>query len=187
MRHSFAISGVLTAMLVVGCSTQSPSPLQPSQVRLAAVSPVNGATDVRLDAALTLTFSAPVNREVVQRQVHLVSEAALADSACPDSATMSHLGMEHYMSDSAMMNHIDKVHAAAGTFSWNAAGTECTFKPTDWMTPKTRHMIHGGSELTDMLGSMDSMIGEHGSGVMSREVALHFTTMDTSGGHDGHH
>ena len=189
MRHTLLIVGVLSGALLAGCSDDSPSMMSPVRTTLVGVSPPDGATGVRLDGPITLTFSSPVNRAVVQREVHLISEIAIADSVCPDSATMEHPDMEHCMADSAMMRHLDERHATSGTFSWNAAGTECTFQPAEWMTPSTRQMIHMGRELTDMLsGSMDGMMGGHGSGPMSGNMLLHFTTMDASGGgHDGHH
>ena len=188
MRHSIVIAGLLTGALLAGCSKDSPSPLSPARATLVSVSPADGATGVRLDAALTLTFSAPVDREVVQRELHLISERAIADSVCPDSATMSHPDMAHCMADSAMMRHLDERHATSGIFSWNATGTACTFQPAAWMIPTTRHMVHIGRGVKEMMGgSMDGMMGGHGSGMMSGAMMLHFATMDTSSGHDWHH
>ena len=188
MRHSILIAGLLIGGLLVGCSNQSSSMISPTGATLVSVSPADGATGVRLDAPLTLTFSAPVDREIVQREVHLISELAIADSVCPDSATMSHPDMAHCMADSAMMRHLDEVHATSGSFSWNAAGTACTFQPGAWMVPTSGYMIHIGRGVTDMMGgSMDEMMDGHGSGMMSRDLMLHFTTTDTSSGHDGHH
>lgn len=92
------------------------------------------------------------------------------------------------MADSAMMRHLDERHATSGAFSWNAAGTQCTFQPSGWMTPTTRQMVHVGRGVTEILGgSMDDMMDSHGSGMMSSDMFFHFTTMDASGGHDGHH
>lgn len=188
MRHAIVIAGFLAGALLAGCSNHSPSMMSPASPTLVSVSPADGATGVRLDEALTLTFSAPVDRDVVQREFHLISEPAIADSACPDSATMSHPDMEHCMADSAMMRHLDERHATSGSFSWNAAGTACTFRPDAWMTPTTRSMIHIGRGVTDMMGgSMDGTMGGHGSGTMSGDMMLHFTTMDAGSGHDGHH
>lgn len=188
MRHSIVIAGLLAGSLLAGCSHESMSPLSMVRPTLIGVSPTDGATGVRLDEALTLTFSAPVDREVVQREFHLISEPAIADSACPDSATMSHPDMTHCMADSAMMRHLDERHSTSGNFSWNVAGTACTFRPDAWMTPMTRNMIHIGRGVTDMMGgSMDGMMGGHGSGAMTGDMTLHFTTMDTGSGHDGHH
>ena len=165
MRHSVVIAGLLAGALLAGCSHESMLTLSTVRPTLIGVSPADGATGVRLDEALTLTFSAPVDRDVVQREFHLISEPAIADSACPDSATMSHPDMTHCMADSAMMRHLDERHATSGSFSWNAAGTACTFRPDAWMTPATRNMIHIGRGVTDMMGgSMDGTMGGHGSG-----------------------
>jgi hypothetical protein len=139
---------------------------------------------VRLDAAVTTTFAGPADRAMVERELHLISERAITRSGCPDSATMSHPDMAHCMADSAMMRHLDAYHAVPGRFGWNAAGTVCTFRPDSMMTPLTRHMIHMGGGMMDM---MEGRMGGHGSGMMSGHMMLHFTTMDGNGGHDGHH
>ena len=184
MRHSIVIALLLTGALVAGCSNDS---LSPARATLVSVSPADGSTGVRLDAALTLIFSAPVDREVVQRELHLISERAIADSVCPDSATMSHPDMEHCMADPAIMRHLDERHATSGDFSWNATGTACTFQPAAGMDPTTRYMVHSGPGMTDMMGGsmdgmmsgpMDGMMGGHGSGTMSGHMMLHFTTTD---------
>ena len=91
------------------------------------------------------------------------------------------------------MRHLDQIHSTRGRFLWNADSTECTFRPDSMMTSKTQYMIHLGQ---DMVGMMEARMGEmasmggHGSGMTSREMILHFVTLDTAtsgGGHGGHH
>lgn len=189
MRYAIVITALLAGSLLAGCSKDSPmSPGLPGKAPL-SVSPADGGIGVRLDAAVTLTFAAPVDRNLVERELHLISERAMARSGCPDSATMTHPDMAHCMADSAMMRHLDAYHAIPGRFGWNAAGTVCTFRPDSMMTPLARHMIHMGRGMMDMVESRmgGGRMGNHGSGMMSGHMMLHFTTMDTSGGHDGHH
>ena len=188
MRHPILIAGLLAGVLLAGCSEDSPSPLSPTSARLIAVSPADGTTNVRVDAGLTLTFNSPVDRGIVQRELRLISEPAIADSVCPDSAAISHPDMGHCMADPAMMRHLDEYHATSGSFSWNATGTACTFQPAAWMIPGAQYMVHMGRGMTEMVGgSTDEMMRDHGPGMMSGDLTLHFTTMDTNGGHDGHH
>ncbi len=189
MRYSTVVVTMFAGALLVGCSNDSMmSPRRPMTLGF-AMSPADGATGVRLDAAVTLTFTARVDQAVVARNLHLISERAIADSMCPDSATMSHPDMTHCMADSAMMRHLDEAHATPGSFSWNTDGTVCTFRPDAMLSPMTRHMIHMGREMMDMLGNPaeGGMMGGHGAGMMSGHMMLHFTTMDTTSGHDGHH
>jgi hypothetical protein len=190
MRPFILISILFAGALLAGCSMDSTRPMTsaPQGTAGVAVSPADGATAVRLDAAVTLAFAAPVDRAVVERDFHLISEAALADPTCPAAATMSHPDMAHCMADSVMMRHLDAYHATPGRFTWNAAGTVCAFQPIERMAPVTRQMVHMDREMTDMLGGgMDGMMDRHGSGSMSRHMMFHFTTMDTTGGHGGHH
>lgn len=190
---SFAV--FMTLMSVgVGCSKDSSSPTDTTSLLPASliVAPADGQTNVRLDAGIVLSFAKPVDRTVVERNIHLISERMLADSLCPDSMMVSHGGMSGVMMDSAMMRHVGRVHATPGRFLWDG-GTNCTFIPDSMMTPQTRYMIHLGPEMMQMMrdrmGEMGTM-GGHGNGIMRDDMMLHFTTLDTTGtggGHGGHH
>lgn len=186
---------VLVAIGVAGCSKNSSSPSGTTRTPPAnlTVSPSDGEGNVRLNAAVTFTFGRSVDRAVVERTVHLISERAMADSLCPDSLMMSHGGMSNAMMDSSMMRHYGQVHATRGRFTWNGDSTMCTFRPDSMMAPRTQYMIHMGREMMQMMrnrmGDM-GMMGGHGSGMMQDDMMLHFATMDTSGtggGHGGHH
>ncbi len=188
-------AAVLIAIAVVGCSKDSSSPSGTTPIPPAnlTVNPADGQANVRLDAAVTFTFAKPVDRSVVERTVHLISERMMADSLCPDSSSMmSHGGMGNVMTDSSMMRHMGQVHAARGRFTWNGDSTECYFRPDSMMTPRTQYMIHMGPEMMQMMrnrmGEM-GMMGGHGFGMMQDDMMLHFATMDTSntGGGHGHH
>lgn len=191
---SLAVAVTLT-IGVVGCSkdSSSPSGTTPTPPANLTVNPADGQANVRLDAAVTFTFARSVDRAVVERTVHLISERAMADSLCPDSSMMSHGGMSNVMMDSSMMRHMGRVHATRGRFTWNGDSTECYFRPDSMMIPRTRYMIHMGPEMMQMMrnrmGDM-GMMGGHGIGMMQDDMMLHFATMDTSGtggGHGGHH
>ena len=187
-----AIIAVIVAIALVACSKDSPSviALQPAPL---VVNPVDGQTGVRLDAGVILAFARAVDRSVVERDFHLISERAMAYSLCPISTTMDHGKMMNAMADSSNMHHLDQTHSTRGGFLWNNENTVCTFRPDSMLTPKIQYMIHMGREMMDMMqgrmGDMNAM-GAHGSGTMSNDMMLHFWTMDTTGtggGHGGHH
>ncbi len=181
----------VASVIIGGCSKNSTTgedTTAPSANLI--VSPSDGQSAVRLDAAVALTFAKPVDRAVVERNFHLISQQAMADSLCPDSTMLSHGGMMTIMADSSMMRHMDQVHAARGRFTWSGDSTLCTFRPDSMMTPRMQYMIHMGGEMMQMLerrmGSMGMMDG-HGTGMMSNDMMYHFATMDTTGSGHGHH
>lgn len=183
----------LAAMLLAGCANDSSSPVALAPSASIVVNPGDGQTGVRLDAGVNLLFAKPVDRAVVERDFHLISERGMADSLCPTSPAMNHGDMTMAMTDSASMHHLDQTHSARGQFSWNVDNTECTFRPDSMMTSKTQYMIHLGRDMVGMveerMGEMGMMSG-HGSGMMSGEMMLHFSTLDTTAsgdGHAGHH
>ena len=191
MHITVIIAGVVTLALI-GCSRDS-LPVTASQQSPIVVNPGDGQSGVRLDAGIILTFAEPVDRSVVERDFHLISEWAMADSLCSFSADMNHGNMMTAMSDSTKMHHLDQNHSTRGGFLWNNESTVSTFKPDSMMTPKMQYMIHMGREMVEMMenrvGAM-GMMGGHGSGMMSNDMMLHFWTMDTTGtggGHRGHH
>jgi hypothetical protein len=185
MRRAVPVVALLAGILLAGCSNDSPSPTAAAPQDL-TVSPADGATGVRLDAAVTITFASQVDQDVVERDLHLISEHAMTDSTCPESTTMDHGAMADWMTDSTLMHHMDLYHSTHGRFSWNGSGTACTFQPDSTMTPVTQYMIHMGHEMMDMVehgtGGGGMMPG-HGTGMMSGDVMLHFATMDTAAGH----
>jgi hypothetical protein len=157
--------------------------MQPT-MRVVSSVPADGATAVRLDAGVTLDFGTAVNRGAVEGSVHLLAEPDMF-SGCPDPSMGSHGTMESMMDDTNMLRHMDQVHATAGRFSWNAAGTVCTFQPDSPMLPQTRYMVH-------MSGGMMEMMRQMGVGMMSGQMnpagdmMMHFQTI-TAGDHAGHH
>ena len=195
MKITHVIALFLSAIFAVGCSneaalTNSPSGAQDVNFVL---SPADGETSVRLDAGVTLAFGAPVDRSVVERGFHLISEKGMVDSVCPVSVTMVHGDMTGAMTYSTTMHHLDVYHSIPGTFGWNTNGDGCTFRPDSAMTPRTQYIIRLDREMTRMMeqrtGNMGMMLG-HGADMMSGEMMFHFFTMDTTGsggGHNGHH
>ncbi|MBI4535645.1 MAG: hypothetical protein HY708_05155 [Ignavibacteriae bacterium] len=184
----------VVAGTVAGCSKDSSSPMgmtSPPPANL-AVDPADGQTNVRLDASVTFTFARSVDRVVVERNVHLISERSVADSLCPDTTMMGHGGMGNIMIDSSTMRHMGQTHATRGRFMWNSDSTQCYFRPDSMMTPLTVYMIHMDPEMMQMMRSRMGdmgMMGGHGFGMMQDDMMFHFATMDTSGtgGGHGHH
>ncbi|MEW6509826.1 MAG: hypothetical protein AB1428_02575 [Bacteroidota bacterium] len=190
LSTSLAFVGV-ALLMGAGCSKDSLNPAEASAVPL-AVQPNDGETNVRLDAAILLRFAGPVDRAVVERNVHLMSKAGMADSLCPTSTSMGHSSMQVAMMDSSMMRHLAERHATSGRFSWSGNDTQCSFRPDSMMTPRTQYMIHMAPEMMQMIrsrmGDAGIMAG-HGFEMMKDDMMFHFVTMDTlgTGGGHGHH
>jgi len=183
MLTRVVLLSVLTG-LTAGCSQQSSSPMRPSSPSVLQVAPADGATAVRLDAGVQLSFGVAVDRSAVERGFHLISEANMT-GPCPDSSMGTHGSMDNIMGNPSMLAHMDAVHATHGGFSWNAAGTSCTFMPDSLMRPETHYMMHMSREMLDMMGQMGgSMGGGHMTG--SGDMVAHFQTM-TSDDHGSHH
>ena len=181
MTSVFAL--LLSAIAFAGCSNHSSQPMAPA-APLLRVSPADGASSVRLDAAVSLDFGTAVDRPNVERGLHLLAESDML-GVCPDSAMGSHGTMDTIMGDSGMLRHMDQVHATHGHFSWNAGGTVCTFAPDSLMRPQTRYMIHMSGAMLQMMQGMGGMMGGGGMNGAG-DMMLHFQTM-TSDGHAGHH
>jgi hypothetical protein len=196
MKSTTVVVLFITFTLVVefaGCSKNSSSPVQTGDTSPLFTTPSDGANNVQLNAQIALSFSKSVEKNVVERNFHLISERDIADSLCPVSKTMAHGNMTMTMMDSGKMHHLDQIHSTRGRFSWNSDSTRCTFTSDSLMTPRTQYMIHLGRDMVEMVerrvGSMKMMSG-HGSGMMSDEMMFHFSTIDTTstgGGHNGHH
>jgi hypothetical protein len=180
-----ALAGIaLTFVLLAGCSDRS-STTAPT-VSTLRVTPANGATSVRLDAAVVMDFGLTVDRGTIQGGFHLVGEDQMMDpDACPDPSMDHHGTMEHTMADSSRMRHMNEYHSTPGMFRWNEDGTLCTFTPDSLMHSGTRYMIHmDGSMVRHMErmghGMHDGTMGPTG------DLATHFQTMSQDG-HGGHH
>jgi hypothetical protein len=196
MKSSSVVVVYVAAALVLaiaGCSKDSSSPVKSIDATPLSTTPSDGSNGVRLDAQISLSFATPVEKAVVERDFHLISERDMADSLCPVSQMMGHGNMTMTMMDSGKMHHLDQVHSTHGRFSWNSDSTRCTFAADSMMAPRTQYMMHLGHEMMEMIerrvGSMKMMSG-HGTGMMSDEMMFHFSTIDTTstgGGHNGHH
>lgn len=187
MNATLALLSLLL-VLVAGCSQRTASgptqPAGPASPAVLSVTPADGATSVRLDGGVTLDFGAAVDRSSVESGFHLVSEFDMTGS-CPDPSMGSHGSMDEVMADPNMMAHMSEAHETPGSFSWNAAGTACTFMPESQMRSQTRYMMH-------MSGAMLERMRETGVGMMdgrmtaAGEMMLHFQTVTTDD-HEGHH
>lgn len=178
---------VFLSLLVVataGCSQGMTRSMAPAAPRVLQVAPADGATEVRLDAGVTLDFGVAVDRAVVENGFRLLSEVDMTGS-CPDSSMAAHGSMDAVMNEPVTLAHMDATHATPGTISWNGAGTECTFMPDSLMRPQTRYMLHMGSAMMEMMNRMGAAMG---GGAMngSGDMMLHFRTMSDDG-HGGHH
>lgn len=135
----------LIAAAVVGCSNDSFSPVSSLSPTGLLISPSDGQSGVQLDAGIVLTFPKPADRSVVERNLHLISELAMADSLCPVSTSMGYGDMDIALSagggcafgamDPIKMNHLVDRHRTSGRFQWDGDGTQCAFKPDSLMYP----------------------------------------------------
>ncbi len=170
---------------ITGCSKNSTSMMGNSETANFALYPKDGAAGVRLDASVTVSFVKSVDRAVVEKNLHLISEFAMNDTLCPISDSMGHGIMDNAMMDSMKMNHLMSQHRTSGKFQWNGNNTQCTLQPDSMMMPIMRYMIHIGSEMIKM---MESQMGD--MNMMANNMFYHFTTIDTTqigNEHDGHH
>ena len=175
----------LLILLSAGCSKRTATmPTQPAAAAVLKVTPADGATAVRLDAGITFDFGVAVDRPAVETGFRLISEADMSGS-CPDASMGSHGSMNAVMADPVMLAHMDAVHATRGRFSWNDAGTACTFVPDSLMRPQMRYMMHMSRPMLDMMAGMGGTMGP-GQMTGSGDMVAHFQTI-TDGGHAGHH
>lgn len=195
MKTTFVITTLIIALSLYGCANEDQEAMMTGNtISQITITPNDGATDVRLDALVTLSFAKPVDRSITERNLHLLSQKDMADSSCSMGMIRMSIGMmDSAMMDSSKMNHLAGQHGTNGRFQWNNASTLCSFVPDSLMMPNMSYMIHIGREMTQMMetrmGSM-AMMGSHGVGMMSGDMMYHFQTMDTTAaesGHDGHH
>ncbi len=193
MNTKILFTIVIAVLVLTGCAKDSTSLLGSSPTANFTILPKDGAAGVRLDEAITINFGKPVDRAIVEKNFHLISELAMADSLCPISDSMGHGMMGNAMMDSMKMNHLKSQHRTSGKFQWNGNNTQCILQPDSMMIPNMRYMIHMGSDMIKMMesqmGNMN-MMGNHGTGMTANDMFYHFTTMDTTQvgtGHEGHH
>jgi hypothetical protein len=188
MKSRMLVLALWAAVLPGGCSNQSEEMMGPSTSAL-VVRPVDGETRVRLDAEISLTFAAPVERGTIESGFHLFNARDMADTTCPHPTGMRHGGMSEAMHDSALMRHMMENHAMRGGFRWSGDGTQCVFRPDTMMAPGTLHMMHFGPQVMDMVERHmpGTAMHGHGSGEMARHTMYRFSTTGPEGGHGGHH
>lgn len=167
---------LLLILLAAGCSDQtttSPTTTSPS----VQITPANGATNVKLDATVTVDFGKAVttmDRMMVQSGMHLIAESDM-DSLCPYYST-HHDDMDSVMNDPDMMHHMDQYHSTIGHYSWNPAGTACAFHADSLMHPGTRYMVHvSGTMLHHTMGMGSPTTGSCYTN-SAGDVMTHFQT-----------
>ena len=151
---------LVVIVLVAGCSDQPPTSPTASSPSV-QVTPANGAVGVKLDATVAVDFGTGItamDRMMAQSGMHLIAESAM-DSLCPYIGGY-HDDMDSVMHDADMMHHMDEYHSTMGHYTWNSAGTVCTFHPDSLMHPGTRYMVHvGGDMLHHAMGMGSPMMG----------------------------
>ena len=168
---------MLAALVLVAatCSKDSSSPLSPAATEL-RITPADGATAVRLDAPVVLEFGLAADRPTVESGLYLMSEADMTTGPCPDTTMGPHGTMLAMMGDTTMLHHMEQFHATHGHFTWNTAGTVCTFQPDSLMRPQMRYLVIMSGTMGRM---MQSMGGRMSGGSMNGwgDWMVHFQTM----------
>ncbi len=169
------------ASVAAGCSFDWSGPVQDSDgppISFRMI-PADNATEVPVDASIILSFSRPVNRDVIELNVHLISELETSDSLCPLASSMTHGSMDTMMANPTTMEHLFERHRTPGVFNWNWLSTDCTFTPHEKLRPRSRYMVHFGGEMTQMMqGGGNHMVQTegHGTEMMSSGRTFHFWT-----------
>jgi hypothetical protein len=165
---------VVPLLFALGCS-RSPTAPRAFAVR---ITPPNGASGVSLDASVTMSFSTPVDRRVVEGGMHVIATSDMY-APCPDPSMGSHGTMDQVMMNTDLLRHMDEFHSTHGTYAWNSTGTVCTFTPDSLMRGDMTYMVH-------LNGSMYSMMQQMGGSMMGGQTngygdeMLHFRTMSAS-------
>ena len=180
MKPAAILISFFLAVFLTGCSDMNMS--HNEELIKFNILPSDGASNVRLDENIKLTFDKPMDRLIVERNFHVYSEKGMSDSLCPLGASMNHTEMMLAMQSSAMMQHLSEFHHLEGSFSWNSESTVCIFTPGQMLMPDMLHMMHIQSGMmnmmTERMGNLGMMNG-HGSGSMMNEMMMHFITTDT--------
>lgn len=173
-------AGVIT-LLLTGCGDSTDpvrpteNPPQDTRASVIAIWPGDGAIDVATDAAISVTFSAPVDPEEVAQHFHLLGGPNM--QMWMDS--MDHaggMGNMNMMQMDRMMVLMDSLQMH-GSFAWNAQGDSCWFQPDSAMMPGTDHMVAWGGEMHDAMHSDGDMMGMHDSdAVIGGDRTHHFRT-----------
>lgn len=184
MLNLALIVATLLTTTTIGCNKSNRmingSPIQP----LIRVNPPDEATDVRLDASISLQFAVPMDTGLFRQRFHLMP--AMAMMACLDS-----LRSMHSLIDSTRMWQMMDSLSRPGHFNWNARRDSCVFRPDSLLQPNMRYMMHFGKEMMPG-GSMDnrmmagSLIGRHEMPRMTNDFETHFSTLSTDE-HNSHH
>lgn len=196
---------ILVVAVLTGCDNGSSVKPNVSEADLAKVQPADGATNVRLDQAVTITFPTPVDPAVAEAGFRLFRTQDMTDSMCTMHDSMEdHSGDGHTHDDhEGMMDIHSKIPAVTGTFTWNENKTRCTFTPDVWLQQGTQYHVHLDSDMMQMvhdrMADMHSGGNMHGSGNMHSSgnmhegnmtmhgTMTHFTTLTPTGGGGGDH
>jgi len=178
---NLTLLSVICIFTLTNCSKDSKLPTETEPQQSLIVNPADGSTGVQLNTPMTLLFARPVIKGIVENNFHLISAKDMADSMSPGHPMMNHSNMMMAMADSAIMHHLDRYHSTHGTITWNSDSTLCTFVTDSMLTRQTGYMIHLGDEMVKMMkqrmGDMGMMNGS-GTGMMSDDIMLHFSTID---------
>ncbi|MBL7995730.1 Ig-like domain-containing protein [bacterium] len=191
-------------VLILGCNREEVRSDEPL-----AVMPFEGATSIKRDANITLTFDKPVNPATLEKNFHLMTYQdmeMILDSMMSGTSMMT---MDSCRMDS-MMTMMDSV-SMMGKFTWNQNNTECVFDPDSLMMTNREYTVHLGREMMQSIGMnhgdgmmsddnenmMGGMMDGTTGGMMGNEsgmdgdMMIRFTTGDAveddSGDHDSHH
>lgn len=164
---------IIAILSFAGCD-QSNSVSPKEQISF-QVNPPDGAENVDASSQIIIEFSKPVDRAIVERSFHLISERDMADSLCPVSKDMNHRMMNPTSMSQHTMMHLIAQHQSHGTFSWNDSKTRCIFKSNSSLTRNTLYMMDMGKEMMQIMNG-SGMKNCNCPGMESSDVLFHFRT-----------
>jgi hypothetical protein len=143
------------------------------------ITPTDNQAGVSLDQKIEIQFAEPVDPDLVENNIHLISEFAITDSICRFDSRIIHSNMGISMMDSMKLSHLDQYHSTNGRFTWSDGNKLCTFTPDSLLKPNTNYMIHVGRGMMQSgnMGGMGDM-GGHGGSVPQGHMMLHFRTKE---------
>lgn len=166
---TFITLTVIIAFLAISCSDNSGGTNSAeNDLEVVSIHPSPGASDVPLDATISMKFSTAMDTASFRHGFHLSGGPEML--RWMDSAG-HHRGMDGhgYQDMQHMYEWMDSI-AYRGQYNWNVARDSCWFVPDSTLMPNARHMIMIEGTVHDRRGRM---MGHRDAGDF---IDYHFTT-----------
>lgn len=153
-----ACAAVIAAIIAAGCgddNNPTGNKVNPARPALAAISPVDGASNISRTATISMRFTVPMDTNSVMSAFHLSGgpEMALWMDSIGHHQGMGSMGM---MNMDHMLRWMDSVEYS-GQWHWNATRDSCWFVADSMLIPDTDHMIYLYGTMQSYDGAMMNM------------------------------